>query len=1303
MAYATRTYTPGSSTTTFALTTSGGDPIGYIQESDISVKVNGATYTNAASGASTYQITGTSTVEQPNGGNVVLNAGVTGTVILERNTAIQDATVVYTAGSTLTSTDLNNADNQIRFGLQEFSDDYAALTSGTGNLTSLGAFKGGSDAWVSSDAFAATTAAIDGRVDAKIDTALTTDVSGGDGVTIVDNSPGAGQIRVDLDADIATLRNMQSGAATALAALTSTEVAILDGATLTTAELNYVDGVTSAVQTQLDNKQPLDSELTTLATMSAGTAGALKDLSQSEVEILDGATVSTAELNLLDGVPGTLTTAEIGYLDGVTSAVQTQLNAKQPLDGDLTAIAGLSSADGNFIVGSASGWVAESGATARTSLGAQTLAADLTTLSSCQSGASAALALLNSTEVAILDGATPSTTELNYVDGVTSAIQAQIDGKQPLDSELTTLSGMQAGTSSVLAAGTALAATTAEINSICENRAAETSVTNDAAKIPTSSAVVSYVTGAVTAVGGFVTVATEVTFPNSQPDADVVVSVADAGGLSINNSGVASGATTAGGSAVTITGIPNALYGGVGGNANPNVLVAGVGLQLVSSGSSNSYAYHKLLATEADVAQLSGDINDFNERYRVSNGVPSGTDHAGDLYYDTGSDKMLVRNAANNAWEEVQSIGNFYISSLSPTFNGVVEDFTVSNAPSNAQQLLISINGVVQKPNSGTSRPSEGFALNGSTVLFSTPPASNSDYFVVVIGSEVNIGAPSNNTVGNNQLMSGAVDNAKVAANAAIVGSKLADDSIAEVKLDIHNAPSGTDKYLKYTSNGMEWATVPAGVGGATGVDFNDGVKARWGTGNDLEIYFNGSNSFIKEPNSVAGQLIIDGYNGTDIRQGSTGENMIRAIGGGSVELYHNNYKTFQTTSTGIQVYGPEGTGGDIYLYADDGDDNADRWLISAGTDGTFALRNGASWDYSIKAVGDGAVELYYDNVKKAQTASWGFQVYGNFQLDDSNIAKFGNSGDLQIFHDGADATIDNNTGALYIKSNTSTQLLVNNTENAIIATANGAVQLYYDNRLCLATQTNGIQVTSTDSEATLRIKSLSQDGAAALEFIADNGDDHSDFWRLRADGGGNALGIQNYADSAWEANIVCRESGGAELYYDNSKKLDSKSDGVEIHGDALWGDNGKVKLGNSSDLLLFHDGIDNIISCQNDKDLRIVNDRAGGNETMIKCDPNGAVYLYNNGSLKLTVGGDLTVGTNTHLNPAGDNAQDLGSASYRWRNIYTTDLQLSNEGSANDVDETWGSYTIQEGADDLFLINRRNGKKYKFNLTEVS
>ena len=70
---------------------------------------------------------------------------------------------------------------------------------------------------------------------------------------------------------------------------------------------------------------------------------------------------------------------------------------------------------------------------------------------------------------------------------------------------------------------------------------------------------------------------------------------------------------------------------------------------------------------------------------------------------------------------------------------------------------------------------------------------------------------------------------------------------------------------------------------------------------------------------------------------------------------------------------------------------------------------------------------------------------------------------------------------------------------------------------------------------------------------------------------------------------------------------------------------------------------------------------------------------------------------------PTADNAYDLGSSSRRWQNVYTTDLQLSNKGKRNDVDGTWGDYTIQEGENDLFLINNRSGKKYKFNLTEVS
>jgi len=87
----------------------------------------------------------------------------------------------------------------------------------------------------------------------------------------------------------------------------------------------------------------------------------------TELNILDGVTATTAELNILNGV--TATTAELNYTDGVTSNIQTQLDAKQALDSDLTAIAALSNTDGNFIVGNGTTWVVESGATARASLG----------------------------------------------------------------------------------------------------------------------------------------------------------------------------------------------------------------------------------------------------------------------------------------------------------------------------------------------------------------------------------------------------------------------------------------------------------------------------------------------------------------------------------------------------------------------------------------------------------------------------------------------------------------------------------------------------------------------------------------------------------------------------------------------------------------------------------------------------------------------------------------------------------------------------------------------------------------------
>ena len=98
-----------------------------------------------------------------------------------------------------------------------------------------------------------------------------------------------------------------------------------------------------------------------------------------------------------------------------------------------------------------------------------------------------------------------------------------------------------------------------------------------------------------------------------------------------------------------------------------------------------------------------------------------------------------------------------------------------------------------------------------------------------------------------------------------------------------------------------------------------------------------------------------------------------------------------------------------------------------------------------------------------------------------------------------------------------------------------------------------------------------------------------------------------------------------------------------------------------------------------------------------------GTLHLQYNvsGNLYVNEGGGFMQART--IRPEANNSYDLGTSSARWRNIYTNDLHLSNVGHSNDVDGTWGDWTIQEGESDLFLKNNRSGKKYKFNLMEVS
>ena len=93
-------------------------------------------------------------------------------------------------------------------------------------------------------------------------------------------------------------------------------------------------------------------------------------------------------------------------------------------------------------------------------------------------------------------------------------------------------------------------------------------------------------------------------------------------------------------------------------------------------------------------------------------------------------------------------------------------------------------------------------------------------------------------------------------------------------------------------------------------------------------------------------------------------------------------------------------------------------------------------------------------------------------------------------------------------------------------------------------------------------------------------------------------------------------------------------------------------------------------------------------------------LYFYSNGSGAARAYFD----TSGHFVPGANNTYNLGSTSYAWANIYTNDLHLSNEGKpkGNDVDGTTGNWTIQEGAEHLYIINNKTGKKFKFSLEEI-
>jgi len=350
-------------------------------------------------------------------------------------------------------------------------------------------------------------------------------------------------------------------------------------------------------------------------------------------------------------------------------------------------------------------------------------------------------------------------------------------------------------------------------------------------------------------------------------------------------------------------------------------------------------------------------------------------------------------------------------------------------------------------------------------------------------------------------------------------------------------------------------------------------------------------------------------------------------------------------------------------------------------------------------------------------------------------------------------ANLNLNGYAIYnpFSSNLSLQLV--NGEKYFQGVTNGAAELYYNGDKQCETQSTGFSIKggTTSSESLLRI--IGNEGQdAQLEMRSDDGDDDPDHWRLRSKASDNSFDLVSYAGGSYQSVLRGTSDRSIELKYQSSTKMYSYSSGMSMNSitnTLRWPYDGNSNsrsfgfIGENGQYQTFD------LVCSNGADTTL-------DEINIRVYANGGVYLYNDNEIKYYTSSDggnvrgnasscyiklqtsdgtkrssvyannsnqigfLDENDNWHVNfnrgsnsfiyshflPSSD-SYSLGSSSYRWGNLYTSDISLSNESKkdegGNDVDGTWGDYTIQEGESDLFLINNRSGKKYKFNLTEVS
>jgi len=222
------------------------------------------------------------------------------------------------------------------------------------------------------------------------------------------------------------------------------------------------------------------------------------------------------------------------------------------------------------------------------------------------------------------------------------------------------------------------------------------------------------------------------------------------------------------------------------------------------------------------------------------------------------------------------------------------------------------------------------------------------------------------------------------------------------------------------------------------GIEIPDNQKITFGAGDDLQIYHNGTHSYIADEGS--GELIISGSR-IQLMNAARSEKAIDFVQDGAIDVYHNGSRKFQTTSDGITVTGRL-TCDEIRTSDDDKIQLGDSQDFRIYHDGSTNIIDGHYHPIELrhqsevhaKFNDDGAVELYHNNSKKFETTSTGVKI-DNSSTTDMLLLDAGGTNFAKIGHNSASGT-----DILDIRSEGHTRFLTNGNNERLRIASDGQI-----------------------------------------------------------------------------------------------------------------------------------------------------------------------------------------------------------------------------------------------------------------------